>query len=195
MSKKKKGLLFFITSLIPGAGEMYLGFFKQGVSIMALFWGAIAFSSWINFGIFIYIIPIIWFYSFFHVHNLNSLPDEEFYAIEDKYVFDLDDESIKKTLGGTVGRKVLAGVLIIVGVSMISTIFRNALSDALNMLHLYEELYGVINFLYDIPQCIIAVLFIILGVHLIKGKKKELDSLGTDTTKEKEAFSIEQKEE
>lgn len=38
MPKQKRGFLLFICSLIPGAGEMYLGFFKQGISIMTLFW-------------------------------------------------------------------------------------------------------------------------------------------------------------
>ena len=34
MTKQKKGLLLFLCSLVPGAGEMYMGFFKQGISIM-----------------------------------------------------------------------------------------------------------------------------------------------------------------
>mgnify|MGYP000143409302 FL=1 len=38
MQKQKRGFLLFISSLIPGAGEMYMGFFKQGISIMTLFW-------------------------------------------------------------------------------------------------------------------------------------------------------------
>ena len=29
MQKQKKGFLLFISSLIPGAGEMYMGFFKH----------------------------------------------------------------------------------------------------------------------------------------------------------------------
>ena len=35
MTKKKNGFLAFCFSLIPGAGEMYMGFMKQGASIMA----------------------------------------------------------------------------------------------------------------------------------------------------------------
>lgn len=42
MKKQKHGFWVFIFSLIPGAGEMYMGFKKQGISIMLLFWGAIA---------------------------------------------------------------------------------------------------------------------------------------------------------
>ena len=38
MTKKKSGFLAFCFSLLPGAGEMYMGFMKHGVGIMALFW-------------------------------------------------------------------------------------------------------------------------------------------------------------
>ena len=37
MSRKKSKGWTFICSLLPGAGEMYMGFMKQGVSIMGLF--------------------------------------------------------------------------------------------------------------------------------------------------------------
>ena len=42
MQKQKHGFWLFIFSLIPGAGEMYMGFKKQGLSIMLLFWGVFA---------------------------------------------------------------------------------------------------------------------------------------------------------
>ena len=45
MQKQKRGFWLFIFSLIPGAGEMYMGFKKQGISIMLLFWGTIALAS------------------------------------------------------------------------------------------------------------------------------------------------------
>ena len=45
MQKQKRGFWLFIFSLIPGAGEMYMGFKKQGISIMLLFWGVFAVGS------------------------------------------------------------------------------------------------------------------------------------------------------
>ncbi len=36
MIKKRNPFLLFLASLIPGAGEMYLGFFRQGLSIMTV---------------------------------------------------------------------------------------------------------------------------------------------------------------
>ena len=49
MQKQKKGFLLFISSLIPGAGEMYMGFFKQGISIMTLFWAIIAIAGAVSY--------------------------------------------------------------------------------------------------------------------------------------------------
>ena len=39
--KKSKGWTF-ICSLLPGAGEMYMGFMKQGAVLMTLFFGCCA---------------------------------------------------------------------------------------------------------------------------------------------------------
>ena len=80
MTKQKKGLLLFICSLIPGAGEMYMGFFKQGISIMLMFWGTVALATLSALSFIIMLLPIMWCYSFFHVHNLKSMSEDDFYA-------------------------------------------------------------------------------------------------------------------
>ncbi|HJB87773.1 MAG TPA: hypothetical protein IAA14_00005, partial [Candidatus Blautia excrementigallinarum] len=115
MTKQKHGFLVFIASLIPGAGEMYMGFRKQGISIMLLFWGTFALTSVINMGWIMLFLPILWFYSFFNVHNLKSLSEEDFYSVEDSYILHLDqfigstDSAFKKH------RTVLAVLLILFG--------------------------------------------------------------------------------
>ena len=90
MTKKKSGFLAFCFSLLPGAGEMYMGFMKQGVSIMALFWLLIFLSAFLNIGPVLFILPILWCYSFFNVHNIRGMSDEEFYALEDDYLFHME---------------------------------------------------------------------------------------------------------
>ena len=90
MTKQKHGFLLFLASLIPGAGEMYMGFRKQGVSIMLLFWGVLAFGSITGIGWLIFFLPILWLYSFFNVHNLKSLSEDDFYSVEDTYILHLD---------------------------------------------------------------------------------------------------------
>ena len=70
MVSKKNGFFRFLWSIIPGAGEMYMGFMKQGVTLMAVFAGIIAVAIAMNMVFFFFPLPIIWFYSFFHVLNL-----------------------------------------------------------------------------------------------------------------------------
>ena len=63
--KRKSGFLTFCFSFLPGAGEMYLGFMKMGVSLMSLFLGIIIASILLNLGIIMFAEVVIWFYSFF----------------------------------------------------------------------------------------------------------------------------------
>lgn len=78
MSRRKSGFWTFICSLIPGAGEMYLGFLREGVSIMTLCAVLLACDSWIGLYPAAYGLPILWFYSFFDTHNKAGLPEKSF---------------------------------------------------------------------------------------------------------------------
>ena len=116
MTNKKNKLITFFVSLLPGAGEMYLGFYKMGGSIMVLFWGGIMMFGNLFPPLF-YLLPVLWFFSFFHTHNLNCMSDEEFYALEDDYLFHMSPEDIR---GWTLkNRRLTAFILIFIGVSII----------------------------------------------------------------------------
>lgn len=55
---------------------------------MGLFFGTIALAAWLDFEELIFFIcPIVWCYSFFHTHNLRRMTEEEFAAVEDKFIF------------------------------------------------------------------------------------------------------------
>lgn len=95
MTRKKGKLMTFLWSLIPGAGEMYLGFFKTGVSLMAAFVILLSLSGFLQLNVLSLLAPVVWFYSFFHANNINALPDDEFYALEDDYLVHMED--IRKT--------------------------------------------------------------------------------------------------
>ena len=171
MTRKKNGFWTFCFSLIPGAGEMYLGFMKRGVSMMALFMGWWMFCNATGFDIGAYLLPVMWFYSFFQVHNLAGLPDEEFYQQEDDYVFLHMDKlvGVDKWERGKV--KFLAVALIFIGCyTIINTLwdsFWNNLPD-----WLYEQLHAL---RYGVPRIVIALILIAFGIYLIRGKKQKLD--------------------
>lgn len=175
MTRKKNGFLTFIFSLIPGAGEMFMGFFRQGISIMCVFFGIVAISSYFMMGPLNFLLPIIWFYSFFHVHNLASLSDEEFYAVEDKFLFDFDEDIFKKQIGKEKTRKILAVILIVLGSYAIWEMFMEYMYDFVNdYMQRFRWLYSTLR---DMPRFAFSVAIILAGVYLIKGKKKELDQL------------------
>lgn len=76
MKRKKGKFLTFCFSCIPGAGQMFLGFFKEGVSLMTMFFGILILTNWLYIEMFGFGAIIVWFYAFFDAMNKNSLPDE-----------------------------------------------------------------------------------------------------------------------
>lgn len=171
MRKQKHGFWVFIFSLIPGAGEMYMGFKKQGISIMLLFWGSIALASITGLGWLAMFLPVIWFYSFFNVHNLKSLSEEEFYSVDDNYVLHMDQFS------GNMGkflqkhRNVTAWILILFGICILWSRF-TALLYLIVPVELADYAYEICN---NLPQIVIAAGIIAAGIYLLTQQKKKLE--------------------
>ena len=171
MKKQKHGFWVFIFSLIPGAGEMYMGFKKQGLSIMLLFWGSIALASITGLGWLAMFLPVIWFYSFFNVHNLKSLSEEEFYSVDDNYILHMDQFS------GNMGkflqkhRNVTAWVLILFGICILWSRFTTLLYLIVPV-ELADYAYEICN---SLPQIVIAAGIIAAGIYLLTQQKKKLE--------------------
>lgn len=172
MKQKKNKILRFIFSLLPGAGEMYMGFMKMGLSLMTLFFTIIAISSFLRFDFLIFICIVIWFYSFFNVHNIAGMPEEEFYMLEDKYLIHfnqlLPENFILKFRNKTVGI-----FLIILGLYTLSAeIWRVTI-------HLLPDDIALVvdSIFYNSPRFLVGIGIIILGIYMIRGKKKQLDML------------------
>ena len=87
MKKKKNRFWLFVFSLWPGAGHMYIGFMKMGLSFMAGFLLSCAVVGITNIGVLAVFPIIIYVYAFFHANNLGGLEDEQFAAMEDEYLF------------------------------------------------------------------------------------------------------------
>lgn len=173
--RKKSGFLTFCFSLMPGAGEMYLGFMKMGVSLMGLFFAVIAVSIFLNVGSVMLIDVVLWFYSFFHVHNLAGLEDVEFLAVEDEFLFRLD-EVFDMRAEKEKYRKAAAILMIAVGILLLWNGWKAALMP------------WIPNFLFDMisrfentaPRILVGIAIIIGGIHMIKGKKEEMEEVIID---------------
>ena len=169
MTNKKSKFLTFVFSMLPGAGHMYIGFMKIGLSFMSAFFFLIFLSSWLDIGPLLFILPLIWFYSFFDCANRASLDNEQLSLLEDKYLFSIDklaklDKNIFEKR-----RLVIGGVLLFLGVYLV-------IDNIMHILQPYmpRQMYYIIyEFLRQAPQVIIGVAIVAIGARLIMGKKRE----------------------
>ena len=183
MKSKKNGVLAFVFSLVPGAGEMYMGFMKMGVSMMSIFFFTICVLGLLQADVVCALTAIIiWFYSFFHANHLVALSDEEFEKIEDDYLFGLDAIAGSKDLVKK-HQKLIAGILIFVGIMLLW----NTTLDVLWSVLPDSVMYVAHRITDCVPRVVAAILIIIAGVKLIKGRKAQLAELEDKEKTEGEA--------
>lgn len=173
MAHKKNIFLNFCFSCMPGAGQMYQGFIKKGVSIMALFFGVIGIANILNVGEICLVLPIIWFYAFFDAINSNSLPDYEFAQLRDEFIIVKDTEDLRMSIH-RFRMPIAIGCIAFGGYSLIKVFF-DMLSDIVNIPEdVYWEISRWVN--SNIPRVAIALLIIWFGMRLIKGKRTDIDN-------------------
>ena len=114
------------------------------------------------------------------MHNLKSLPDEEFYSIEDNYVLHLDEFTGDITGLLKKHHTVAAGLLILFGIS----ILWRGISDIFYWF-LPGPLAGIINNLgYSLPQIIIGAFILIAGIYLLNSKRQSFNQYEDSYTQE-----------
>lgn len=62
---RRSKVLATLLSAFPGAGQMYLGLQKRGLQMMVLFMASFYIIDVLRLSLFLFLIPIIWFYCFF----------------------------------------------------------------------------------------------------------------------------------
>lgn len=175
MRRQRKGFLTWIASLIPGAGELYMGFEKQGVSLMILFWGSVALIAMLGMGWPIFLLPVIWFYSFFHVHNLKTMNPEEFYMVEDRYLLHMDElakefRSDKKGFFQSY-RSIITILIILIG----ATLLWDGISSLIYVIlpgFMYDVLWNIGNVL---TKGVAGAAIIAVGIYFFRCTRKEED--------------------
>ncbi len=175
MITKRSKFWTIVFAFLPGAGHMYNGFMKLGVSFMGLFFGLWMVASVVNIGPLAFLAPVIWFYAFFDCVNKVFQDDEEFYAQEDRYLF-TREQLDKLNLNFLREKNLAIGVfLILIG---IYALWNNVILDIISTYELlpteiYQAIVGLGNI---IPQLLVGGLIIWAGIALIMGKKKEIDN-------------------
>lgn len=156
MKISNKKIITLTLSVIPGAGHMYLGYQKKGLVLMGGFFFSIFFMGWLNLSFLLFILPLIWFYSFFDAfHTLNGNEIEELDIT--KFLPNIKLEYIGKGL-------IAIGVWII-----FQNVFSPVLEDVLRSVFAIGRAYQIRNY---IQTSIVAAIFIIGGVKILQGNKE-----------------------
>lgn len=167
MTNRRSRFLTVLFSFIPGAGHMYMGFLKTGLSLMSVFFFVIFVAVSLNLNVVLFALPIIWFYAFFDCINKMSLPDAYFAEERDRYLFSLD--RLAGFCSSLKYRVYVGAALVLAGAFILwdnlwpafSRYFADWFRDAVNSVD------------HILPQVIVSVVIILIGARLIRGKKKE----------------------
>ena len=154
--KKSKAIATFL-SIFPGAGHLYFGLQRRGIQLMAAFLFSIYILDVLRLGIFLFLIPIIWCYSFFDgLQKASKYGDEQ-----------LEDTPIISYL---INHQKWLGIgLLLLGLYYLTT---NMILPAVSPI-LYS-LYNVdINYWFDryLQTGVVCILLIGGGLKLLAGKK------------------------
>ena len=164
----KNGFLTFCCAFIPGAGQMYQGYMKRGLSLIltACLIGMV--SSLLN--PVMLLLVVVWMYSFFDTFNLRAqiIADT---APEDDYLvhFDPRDKRLARAL---LDSHKLVGWLLIAFGALIAyqNLIMNTLGDLVyrwgHSSPVFRALYLVMD---SLPDVVVCVVLIVCGVWLVKG--------------------------
>lgn len=171
MKRRLNGFFFFVSSCVPGCGQMYQGYMKRGLSLMLIFWGLLAVAFFLNIeALIVFLIPT-WLYTFFDSYNLRAR--QESGAVEDDgFLFGLPEmDSARFDALCRRRHSVIGWVLVALGLWMLYERVARRLLDALQY---YFDVAGWLYsfFTYDIPRLVVTMGIIALGIWFIRGPKK-----------------------
>ena len=168
--KRKHGLLLFLTSCIPGCGEMYQGYMKRGMSILTIFCGIFALAVLLEIGALAVLMLPVWLFSFFDSYNLRAQTEADA-TPADAYLFCLSDMDSRRMNDLLRKRHSLVGWgLVLLGVYVL---FETVAGRLVNIICEYLGewwLYEIV--MRDLPRLAVTVGIIALGVWFIRGPKK-----------------------
>ena len=171
--KRKHGLFLFITSCVPGCGQMHQGYMKRGISLLMALCMIFVLSMFLNLDyLLIFLLPL-WLYSFFDSYNLRSLADQDM-AFSDEYLFGISDMDSEKLAALCRKRHSFVGWgLVVLGVYILFDTFVGRLMQTLCEWMGQWWLYDIV--MRDLPRMVVTIFIIALGVWFIRGPKKAED--------------------
>ena len=169
---KKNGILTLLFALIPGAGEMYQGYMKRGLSLITMFCLPAALGAMTRIEVLYIGLPIVYMYSFFDTFNLRAQIGMGT-APEDDYLvhFDPHDKRLAQLLADS--HKLLGWGLIALGALVAyQNILMNTLGDIVWRWGQSSPFFRALYLMMDqLPEVVVCVALIICGAWLVRGPK------------------------
>ena len=191
--RKRNGFFVFWFSFVPGAVEMYMGFMKNGVSMLTVFVLAltVAMQGWSFFTYpLIGFAMITWVYSFFHAWNMYRLSGDILIKMEDRYIWTEFGLTKLPKIEKEKQNKVISWGLIICGGLLVYGFLEDVIMDFVPGDY-WVRVHSIIS---NIPSVFFAVCMILVGLKLNKEKRSEL-GLDDDKAVETNLPPVEEKKE
>lgn len=167
---KKNGILTLLFAFIPGAGQMYQGYMKRGLSLM-LMAAAISMAAMLIPPI-AFALLVVFMYSFFDTFNLRAQISMGT-APEDDYLvhFDPQDKRLARMMMDS--HKLVGWCLIAVGALIAyEQIIMNTLGDILWRWGQKAPVWRAIYLVMDqLPEVVLCVALILCGIWLVRGPR------------------------
>lgn len=165
----KNGFLTFCFAFVPGAGQMYQGYMKRGLSLVSLFFGGCA-LVWLAEPLML-VLPIVWMYSFFDTFNLRAQRAAGIAPADDYLIHLGQDVSFERLLNRR--HKLFGWVLVALGGYVFYDEFiMETLEDLLwgneRPSRLLRLLYELLD---QVPQLVVCLALIALGLWLVRGPR------------------------
>ena len=167
----KNGFLTFCCAFVPGAGQMYQGYMKRGLSLILTACCIGMVSSLLN--PVLLLLVVVWMYSFFDTFNLRAqiLADT---APEDDYLIHFDPRDRRLARALLDSHKLVGWALIAFGALIAyENIIMNLLNDVLWRWGRDSVVFRAFYLVMDqLPDVVLCVALILCGAWLVRGPQK-----------------------
>ena len=166
----KNGFLTFCCAFIPGAGQMYQGYMKRGLSLILTAYLIGMVSSLLN--PVLLLLVVVWMYSFFDTFNLRAQIGAGT-APQDDYLVHINwhDQRMEQFMLDS--HKLLGWGLIALGALVAyQNILMNTLGDIVWRWGQSSPFFRALYLMMDqLPEVVVCVALIICGAWLVRGPK------------------------
>lgn len=160
--KRKNVFLTWVAACAFGAGQMYLGYMKRGLSLMLIAVADCFMVGFFNNEVFLLFLPVIWAYAFFDTFNLRNqdVPKPDAMLFDVSWFMGQNWKHLLESKHGLFG-------WVLIGVGAYA-LYNNFVAPTLWDI---ARSFGVIwlsNFLYGMPTLVVAALLVGAGIYLLK---------------------------